>query len=126
MASSLESRVPLLDHRIIDLVASMPARMKFRGGELKHLLKRTVGDLLPQPVLARKDKMGFPVPLHLWARGAARDFFGDALLSRRAAERGLFDLAEVEKLMDNENAFGRRLWGLLNLELWFRTFIDKA
>jgi asparagine synthase (glutamine-hydrolysing) len=124
MASSLESRVPLLDHRITDLVASMPPRMKFRGGELKHLLKRAVGNLLPEPVLARKDKMGFPVPLHLWARGSARDFFGDVLLSRRTAERGLFDMAEVEKLMSQENAFGRRLWGLLNLELWYRTFID--
>jgi len=124
MASSLESRVPLLDHRIADLVASMPPRMKFRGGELKYLLKRAVGDLLPAPVLDRKDKMGFPVPLHLWARGAARDFFGDVLLSRRAAERGIFDLPEVEKLMKHEHAFGRRLWGLLNLELWYRTFID--
>jgi asparagine synthase (glutamine-hydrolysing) len=86
--------------------------------------QRAVGGLLPEPVLARKDKMGFPVPLHLWARGAARDFFGDVLLSRRAAERGLFGLAEVEKLMNQEHAFGRRLWGLLNIELWYRTFID--
>jgi asparagine synthase (glutamine-hydrolysing) len=124
MASSLESRVPLLDHRIVDLVASMPPRMKFRGGELKYLLKRAIGDLLPAPVVDRKDKMGFPVPLHHWARGAARDFFGDVLLSRRATERGVFDRAEVEKLMDHEHAFGRRLWGLLNLELWYQTFID--
>ncbi|MBK6864179.1 MAG: asparagine synthase (glutamine-hydrolyzing) [Ideonella sp.] len=124
MAASLESRVPLLDHRITDLVSSMPPRMKFRGGELKYLLKRAAGNLLPPPVLERKDKMGFPVPLHLWARGSARDFFGDILLSRRAAERGIFDLAEVEQLMNHEHAFGRRLWGLLNLELWFRTFID--
>ncbi len=124
MASSLESRVPLLDYRITDLVAGMPPRMKFRGGELKHLLKRAVGDLLPEPVLHRKDKMGFPVPLHLWARGSARDFFADILLSQRARERGIFDPVEVEKLMSYENAFGRRLWGLLNLELWYRTFLD--
>jgi asparagine synthase (glutamine-hydrolysing) len=126
MACSLESRVPLLDHRIADLVASMPPRMKFRGGELKYLLKRAIGDLLPAAVVERKDKMGFPVPLHQWARGASRDFFGDVLLSRRAVERGLFDPAEVEKLMGQENAFGRRLWGLLNLELWYRTFIDAV
>jgi asparagine synthase (glutamine-hydrolysing) len=124
MASSLESRVPLLDHRITDLVTSMPPRMKFRGGELKHLLKRAVGDYLPGPVLARKDKKGFPVPLHLWARGAAHEFFADTLLSRRSRERGLFNPAEVEKLMDQEHAFGRRLWGLLNLELWYLSFID--
>ena len=126
MASSLESRVPLLDHRIADHVASMPPRLKFRGGELKHVLKRAIGDLLPAPVLQRKDKMGFPVPLHLWARGAARDFFGDVLLGRRCRERGLFDPAAVEWLMNSEDAFGRRLWGLLNLELWYRTFIDAA
>ncbi len=124
MMSSLESRVPLLDHRLTDLVASMPPALKFKGGELKHILKRAIGDLVPRPVLERKDKMGFPVPLHLWARGASRDFFADILLSRRCRERGLFDITEVEKQMQHEAAFSRRLWGLLNLELWYRTFID--
>jgi len=124
MMSSLESRVPLLDHRLTDLVASMPPGLKFRGGELKHILRRVIGDLVPRPVLERKDKMGFPVPLHLWARGASRDFVADILLSRRCRERGLFDAAGVEKQMQHEAAFSRRLWGLLNLELWYRTFID--
>ena len=124
MASSLESRVPLLDHRLADLMGSLPPVMKFKGGELKYLLKRAIGDLLPGPVLHRKDKMGFPVPLHLWARGSARDFFADILLSQRCRERGLLEVGEVEKLMAYEGAFSRRLWGLLNLELWFRTFID--
>jgi asparagine synthase (glutamine-hydrolysing) len=124
MASSLESRVPLLDYRITDLVASMPAAVKFRGGELKHVLKQAIGGLLPDAVMRRKDKMGFPVPLHLWAKGRAREFFADVLLSQRARERGLTDRAEVEKLMGHENAFGRRLWGLLCLELWCRTFVD--
>jgi len=127
MASSLESRVPLLDHRLADLVARMPPAMKFRGGELKYILKRAVGAVLPEPVLHRKEKMGFPVPLHLWARaGVARDFFADVLLSQRCRARGLFDMQEVERLIDTEAAFGRGLWGLLNLELWYRTFIDAA
>jgi asparagine synthase (glutamine-hydrolysing) len=126
MMSSLESRVPLLDHRLTDLVASMPPGLKFKGGELKHILKRVIGDLVPGPVLERKDKMGFPVPLHLWARGASRDFFADILLSQRCRERGLFDLEQVEKQMQHEPAFSRRLWGLLNLELWYRTFIDGS
>lgn len=124
MAHSLESRVPLLDRRVVDLVTSMPPALKFRGAEMKYVLKRAVGDLVPQVVLNRKDKMGFPVPLHLWARGRARDFFRDVLLSDRCRQRGLFDPAEVERLMEREHAFGRRLWGLLNLELWHRTFID--
>ena len=124
MASSLESRVPLLDYRLTDLVASMPPGMKFKGGELKHILKRAIRGLLPEAVMERKDKMGFPVPLHVWARGRSREFFADILLSQRCRERGLFDPGQVEKLMTSEIAFGRQLWGLLNLELWYRTFID--
>ena len=125
MAVSLESRVPLLDHRIVDLVARVPPGIKFRGGALKPLLRRAVGRLLPRSVMNRTDKMGFPVPLHLWARGNARDFMRDILLSPTCRNRGLFDLDEVAKLMEYEKAFSRRLWGLLNLELWFRTFIDR-
>ncbi len=125
MAASLESRVPILDYRIADLIGSVPPRMKFKGGEAKYILKRAVHDLLPPRILNRKDKMGFPVPLHLWARGRSRAFFADTLLSSAARTRGIFDVDEVEKLMDYESAFGRRLWGLLNLELWFRQFIDR-
>ena len=126
MSVSLESRVPLLDHRIVDLVTSMPPAMKFRGGEMKYVLKRAVRDLLPRSILERRDKMGFPVPLHLWARGRSREFFHDVLLSSACRQRGLFDPVEVAKLMDYESAFSRRLWGLLNLELWFQQFIDGA
>jgi asparagine synthase (glutamine-hydrolysing) len=125
MAASLESRVPLLDHRLADLVTSMPPRTKFRGGELKYILKRSASHVLPRAVADRKDKMGFPVPLHLWAKGQARDFFADVLLSPTTRDRGLFDVAEVEHLMANETAFSRRLWGLINLELWHRQFIDS-
>ncbi len=124
MAVSLESRVPLLDYRLADLVASMPPAMKFRGGEMKYILKRATSDILPPRILERKDKMGFPVPLHLWARGRARDFFHDVLLSQRCRERGIFDPRQVEQLLGHEVAFGRRLWGLLNLELWYRQFMD--
>jgi asparagine synthase (glutamine-hydrolysing) len=124
MAASLESRVPLLDHRIADLVASMPPALKFKGAEMKYILKKVAGDLLPPSVAARRDKMGFPVPLHLWAKNRARDFFGDILLSRACRQRGLFEPAEIERLMGQEAAFSRRLWGLLNVELWYRTFID--
>jgi asparagine synthase (glutamine-hydrolysing) len=124
MAHGLESRVPLLDRRIVELVAAMPPRMKFRGGEMKYILKRAVRDIVPPAVLARKDKMGFPVPLHLWARNGIRQFFRDVLLSKPCRERGLFDTAALEPLIEREDAFGRTLWGLLNIELWFRTYID--
>ena len=125
MAHGLESRVPLLDHRIVDLVASMPARRKFARGELKYLLKRAVGNVIPASVLDRKDKMGFPVPLHRWVSGASRDFVRDTLLSERARHRGLFDPARVEALLDAPTPFSRSVWGLLNLELWHRQCIDS-
>jgi asparagine synthase (glutamine-hydrolysing) len=126
MAASLESRVPLLDYRIVDLISRMTPAMKFKGGELKHILKKATKDLVPARIRARKDKMGFPVPIHLWARGPARDFFNDVLLSSTARTRGLLNPRTVTQLMRNESAFGRRLWGLLNLELWLREFIDGA
>jgi asparagine synthase (glutamine-hydrolysing) len=125
MANSLESRVPLLSHRIADLVTSMPPRMKFKGAEMKYILKKAIHDIIPARIFHRKEKMGFPVPLHHWAKNAAGDFFRDVLLSKTCRERGLFNLPKIEKLIDNESSFGRRLWGLLCMELWFRCFIDE-
>lgn len=125
MAASLESRVPLLDYRIVDLVTSMPAPLKFKGAEMKYALKRAIGDILPPKILNRKDKKGFPVPLHLWARGQSREFLRETLLSQDCRSRGIFDGDSVEKLLDAEQAFGRRLWGMLNLELWYQQFIDE-
>ena len=126
MAVSLESRVPLIDHRIVELIASMPASMKFKGAEMKYILKKCVDNLLPNTILERKDKMGFPVPLHIWAKGSAQQFLKDVLLSKQCRERGIFDTKAVENHICNERAFGRTLWGMLSLELWFRTFIDKS
>jgi len=123
-AHGVESRVPILDYRLVDFIASLPPRMKFRGAELKYILKRAAAGIVPPAILARQDKMGFPVPLHLWARDGLRDFFRDVLTSDACRQRGLFDQARVEDLIQREDAFGRRLWGLLNIELWFRTFID--
>ncbi|MFC1880775.1 asparagine synthase (glutamine-hydrolyzing) [Thermodesulfobacteriota bacterium] len=125
MANSIESRVPILDRRIVELVLSMPPAMKFRGAEMKYFLKRAVKDILPKKIYERKDKVGFPVPLHHWAKNKAKTFFQDVLLSKVCQNRGLFNMPKVEQLIKDENAFGRRLWGLLCLELWFQTFIDK-
>ena len=125
MAVSIESRVPLLDRRIIDLISKMPAGMKFKGGELKYLLKRTIKDILPTEILNRKDKMGFPVPLHIWSKNNARDFILDTLLSKNAKERNIINTTHIEKLINSEQPFSRGLWGLLSMELWFNQFIDK-
>src|SRR5680860_631664 len=109
MAVSLESRVPLLDHRIVDLVSTMPAAMKFKGGEPKYLLKKATKHLVPQAILERKDKMGFPVPLHIWAKNGVGDFIRDTLLSKQCIERGIFKSESIAHLIDNERAFGRSL-----------------
>lgn len=126
MAVSLESRVPLLDHRLVELVASIPVALKFHGGEMKHILKRAVADLLPPAILHRKDKMGFPVPLHVWFRaGRGREWLEELLLGPETAIHQVFDRGEIAKLMDYQRAYSRRVWGLLSLELWFRTFINR-
>ncbi len=127
MAVSLESRVPLLDRRIVDLVTTMPPPMKFQGGRTKHVLKQAVADLLPSSVLDRSDKMGFPVPLSEWMQGGpVRDFVCDVLFSRCCRQRGLFRPEALESLVDREARFGRQLWGVLCLELWHRQFIDAT
>ncbi|MCB0651088.1 MAG: asparagine synthase (glutamine-hydrolyzing) [Saprospiraceae bacterium] len=125
MAVSLESRVPLLDKRIVDLIASMPVAMKFKGGEMKYILKKAARNILPPEILNRKDKMGFPVPLSIWAKNGASDFIKDTLLCPNCKKRGIFDPKKMEQLIDNERSYGRTLWGALCLELWFQQFIDK-
>lgn len=125
MAVSIESRVPLLDRRIVDLVASMPPAMKFKGAEMKYILKKSVGNYLPSKILNRKDKMGFPVPLNLWAQKEAKEFISDTLLTQKCKDRGVFDTEKIEKMVSSQKSFSRQLWGVLSLELWFNNFIDK-
>jgi asparagine synthase (glutamine-hydrolysing) len=125
MAVSLESRVPLLDTRIVDLVTTMPPPMKFQGGRTKHMLKKAVRNMLPPPILNRKDKMGFPVPLKEWmAEGPVREFVCDTLFCQASRQRGLFDSESISRLINQEAAFGRQLWGVLCLELWHQRFVD--
>lgn len=125
MAVSIESRVPLLDRRIVDLISRMPAGMKFKGGEMKYLLKRTIKDVMPEKIMNRKDKMGFPVPLHIWSKNKAKGFIMDTLLSKNAKERNIINTKYIEKLISSEQPFSRGLWGLLSLELWYNQFIDN-
>jgi len=125
MAVSIESRVPLLDRRIVDLVSRMPAGMKFKGGEMKYLLKKTIKDMMPKKILNRKEKMGFPVPLHLWAKNHAKEFILDTMSSQNARGRNIINSKYVENMITAERPFGRGLWGILCLELWFQQFIDK-
>lgn len=125
MAVSLESRVPLLDHRIAELMASVPATIKFKDGRLKHLFLKVIQNLLPEPVLQRKDKMGFPVPLNEWSRNGLRDYFHDILLSQSARESSFYDVNQIKTALEQEQPFGRQVWGLLCLELWRRGLTNR-
>jgi asparagine synthase (glutamine-hydrolysing) len=124
MSVSLESRVPLLDHRIAELVTRMPPTTRFKGGDTKRVFREAVRHLVPPAIINRRDKMGFPVPLAEWLKGPLRDFVGDVLLSPTARQRGIYNVPSVEALILKEEKFGRQLWGLLCLELWYRGFVD--
>lgn len=124
MAWGLESRVPLLDHRIAELMASIPPAVKFRNGQPKYLFRKAIKNIVPDEILDRKDKMGFPVPLHLWVKKELQEFIKDTLLDDRARQRGIFNIPVLEKAICEEKNFGRLVWGALCLELWFKTFID--
>ena len=125
MAHGLESRVPLLDHELVELAATIPADVKFKDGNMKHVYKRATRSLVPAAVANRKDKMGFPVPLQEWMQGPAREFVNDIFSSRAALDRDLFDNGRVLAGLERENRFGRQTWGLLSLELWQRLFHDR-
>jgi asparagine synthase (glutamine-hydrolysing) len=123
MSVSLESRVPLLDHRIVELVASLSPLIKFAGGQSKAIFKKAMTNVVPNDVLLRKDKMGFPFPINQWLKGELREFTFDNLAGSRFRQRGWFDSSKVEHLL-NSGAFDRGVWGLLNLELWAQAFFD--
>ena len=128
MAHGIESRVPLVDQRLVELTATIPANIKFQNGELKRLLRVVSADTLPAVIRERKDKMGFPVPLQSWMqRGPVREFVLDAFRSKRAQERGYLTRGfDIEALMEREGVFGRNIWALLSLELWQQTFHDRG
>ena len=126
MAHGLESRVPFLDHPLVELVATIPANIKFNNGRMKHVLKEAMKSLLPPVIANRQDKMGFPVPLTEWINGEARDFIRDTFSSQKALSRDLINNRAVLEGIEGEQKFGRKIWGLLSLELWQREFHDRG
>ena len=126
MAWGLESRVPLLDYRLVELMASTPPVIKFKNGLLKHLFRKAVKDLVPTEILNRRDKMGFPVPLAQWCRGELRDFVGGILQSRRCKERGLLNSQAIDGAISGASEYSRGLWGAICLEIWYQQFMDAS
>jgi len=127
MAASIESRVPFLDHRLVEFAARLPDRWKLSGWTTKRILRDAMKGVLPDSIL-RRPKMGFPVPFASWVQNGWNDVARDVLLDRRSRERGLLDPDAVDRLLRDHAAQrtvgGDRIWTLLNLELWHRTFID--
>jgi asparagine synthase (glutamine-hydrolysing) len=129
MAVSLESRVPLLDHRLLEFVATIPSSLKLKGGTGKYILKRAMASRLPADILSRR-KMGFGVPLGAWFRGELRDMTHDLLLDPRTRQRGIFRTSWVDELLRDHESGRRdcsaRLWAMLCLELWMRRWADTG
>jgi asparagine synthase (glutamine-hydrolysing) len=127
MAASIESRVPFLDHKLVEFTATLPERMKLRGWTTKYILRQGMKGILPERILNRP-KMGFPVPIGAWFRGQYKSIIDEYVLSERTLQRGLFNPDVVREIVKkhqygNEN-HSERLWALVNFEIWQRQFID--
>jgi asparagine synthase (glutamine-hydrolysing) len=125
MAFGIEGRVPLLDRRLVRSAVRLPdgARVD-ASGRLKALLRDAADPLLPEAVRARRDKMGFPLPLGAWCAGPWRDMIRDVCCGPRARSRGMVDAAGVERALERPGRYDRGLFAALFLELWHRTFLD--
>jgi asparagine synthase (glutamine-hydrolysing) len=129
MAHSLEARVPFLDYRLVELLFALPGNELIRNGETKSILRRALGDLLPEPVRKRRDKLGFVTPAARFFRGALGDLASEVFASREFASRQFVDASAARRRLElyrtgqGGNAF--ELWRALNLELWAQAFLDR-
>ena len=127
MAASVESRVPFLDHQLVEHVVRMPVEFKVRGITTKVVLREALRKRIPREILRRR-KLGFPVPLGRWARERYAPLIRETILGPRALARGMFERPVLERLVtEHESGAANhtdRLWLLLNLEMWHRIFID--
>ncbi len=127
MAHSLEARVPLLDHKLVEFAATIPADMKLHDGRTKHIFKQALEGIVPQRIIDRP-KQGFAVPLGRWFRGELNGYVHDLLLSPTSRARNIFDPAYIENLLllqSRGRPLDLQLWTLISFELWCRTFLDQ-
>ncbi|MCA9217455.1 MAG: asparagine synthase (glutamine-hydrolyzing) [Planctomycetales bacterium] len=128
MANSLEARVPLLDHKLVEFAATLPTNMKLNGKVRKYLLKKVAARYLPDGIIHRK-KQGFPIPIDTWLRNEARPIVNDLLSVDRIRRRGLFSADYVSRLVrEHESSFADHsllLWGLISVEQWMERYIDS-
>lgn len=124
MAHSLETRVPLADPRLVRLALRIPNHWKLNGLASKWILKQALRGVIPDWVINRQ-KAGFETPVRLWFAGQGREMTGDLLAGERTRQRGLFDTAKTAELLNGVTAMREvMIWKLINIEQWFRTFID--
>jgi asparagine synthase (glutamine-hydrolysing) len=127
MAASIESRVPFLDHPLVEFTARIPADHQIKGMAGKFILKEAVADLLPNDIVYRK-KMGFPTPWAYWLAGPQLDQIEGLLSAPRTKARGLFRPEAIRKIFAEHRGGlrdnGNRIWRLLNLELWQRVALE--
>jgi asparagine synthase (glutamine-hydrolysing) len=126
MANSVELRVPLLDHEILEFAATVPSSAKLHGITTKYILKSAFREIVPNAILDRK-KTGFPVPYGVWMRRELRPLVEELLLSQKAIDRGYFNKSVIETLSSEnlkEGRYPKEVFSLLVLELWHRAFID--
>jgi asparagine synthase (glutamine-hydrolysing) len=127
MAASIESRVPFLDHKLVEYTARLPERFKIRGKKTKWILREAMRGILPDEILTRR-KMGFPVPLGRWLRNEFRTVVDEYVLHERALGRGIFAPSSVREIVAEHDSgainHAEKLWSLINFEIWARQFID--
>ncbi|MBS0446973.1 MAG: asparagine synthase (glutamine-hydrolyzing) [Proteobacteria bacterium] len=128
MAVSLECRVPLLDHQLVELSAAMPAAIKVRGGRLKHVMKESLAGLLPPDILDRK-KRGFGTPMGAWLKKELAPLLRTLLAPKTVRARGLFRQDVIDRLVaDHQQSRSDgtdALLSLMNLEVWSRIYLDR-
>ena len=124
MAHGIETRVPFLDHKIIEFAATIPADIKFKDGKMKYLLKKTFENKIPKAISQRRDKMGFPVPLKQWFSKELKDFSNDILQKMESSNREYIQ-KDFRKNLSDDN-YSRSTWALISLECWYQQFHDKS
>jgi asparagine synthase (glutamine-hydrolysing) len=127
MANSVELRVPLLDHKVLEFATSLPSNFKLNGFQTKYILKKALAQKIPVEIRDRK-KTGFPVPYESWLRNDLKDVVWGVLTDRKTIDRGYFSKDAIEGLLranSNGANYSKEIFSLLNLELWQRTFLES-
>ena len=129
MMNSLETRAPLLDHKVVEYMSTLPSSMKFRNGVSKYILKQASDGLLPNEIIQRPKK-GFSAPLSGWFREDSHAFVKDMLLDGKLGSRGFFNMDYVGQLIRRHLSgtvdLSRKIWTLLFFEEWCRAYLDKG